>query len=459
MQKRITYALYFTVLGVYIMTGARVAHLSAGARVAHLSADEKDDAYQQMELFTRVLERVRKDYVDGEKLTYRDLVQGALKGMLGSLDPHSEFMEPTKYGELKEDTEGTFSGVGLQVGLKDGALVVISPMEDTPAFEAGIMSGDRIEKIDGQSTERFGMNDAVKRLRGIAGSKVNITVVRASWAEPRDFSLTRTDIRVYSVKDINNRRQFPLDPNHLGYVRLTQFGERTADELEAALVILEEQGMTGLIMDLRGNPGGLLDQAVAVCEKFLEAGKPIVSTEGRNASGDLQRRSGRGSGKRLTLPMTVLVNGGSASASEIVTGCLKDLKRAVIVGEQTFGKGSVQSILPLPDGSALRLTTAKYYTPSHQVIHEKGITPDIIVPMSDEEDLAVQLRRIPGGEANIEEVLKSYEPEKRQRLRELVLDNRDLQLERASDLLKGINLFGRKSSDKAKPGLLKAAAN
>jgi carboxyl-terminal processing protease len=439
MQKRLTYAVFFIVLGGYIFTGA---HLS------RLNADDKDDAYQQLEVFTRVLERVRKDYVDGDKLTYKDLVQGALKGMLGSLDPHSEYMEPVKYGELKEDTEGSFSGVGLQVGIKDGGLVVISPMEDTPAFEVGIMTGDRIEKIDGQSTERFGMNDAVKRLRGPSGSKVTVTVSRASWPEPKEFSLVRADIRIYSVKDINNRRQFPLDANHIGYVRLTQFGERTADELEEALVELEKQGMTGLVMDLRGNPGGLLDQAVEVCEKFLEAGKPIVSTEGRNPAGDLQRRSSKKSGKRLNLPLVVLVNGGSASASEIVTGCLKDLKRAVIVGEQTFGKGSVQSILPLPDGSALRLTTAKYYTPSHQVIHEKGIAPDILVPMSDDEELAVQLRRIPGGETNLDEVLRAYEPEKRQRLRELVTDNRDVQLERANDLLKGINLFGRKPSDK-----------
>lgn len=450
MQKRLTYAVFFIVLGGYISTGA---HLS------RLSADDKDDAYRQLEVFTRVLERVRKDYVDGDKLTYRDLVQGALKGMLGSLDPHSEYMEPVKYGELKEDTEGSFSGVGLQVGIKDGGLVVISPMEDTPAFEAGIMTGDRIEKIDGQSTERFGMNDAVQRLRGPSGSKVTVTVSRASWPEPKDFSLVRADIRIYSVKDINNRRQFPVDANHIGYVRLTQFGERTADELEEALTTLEKQGMTGLVMDLRGNPGGLLDQAVEVCEKFLEAGKPIVSTEGRNPAGDLQRRSARKPGKRLNLPMVVLVNGGSASASEIVTGCLKDLKRAVIVGEQTFGKGSVQSILPLPDGSALRLTTAKYYTPSHQVIHEKGISPDILVPISDDEELAIQLRRIPGGETNLDEILRGYEPEKRQRLRDWVLDNKDAQLERANDLLKGIHLFGRKSGETAPARLPRTSVN
>ena len=449
MKKRLTYAVFILSLSAYVFAGAQVSHLSA--------AGEKDDAYQQFELFSRVLERVRKDYVDGDKVTYRDLVQGALKGMLGTLDPHSEYMEPVKYNELKEDTEGSFSGVGLQVGVRDSELIVIAPMEDTPAFEAGIMPGDRIEKIDGQSTERFGMNDAVKILRGDPGSKVTLTISRPAWSEPKEFTLTRADIRVYSVKDINNRREFKLDDNKLGYVRLTQFGEKTADELEDALTKLEGQGLTGLVIDLRGNPGGLLDQAVAVCEKFLEKGKPIVSTEGRNSSADMRRSSAAFGKKRLHLPIAVLINGGSASAAEIVTGCLQDLKRAVIVGEQSFGKGSVQSILPLPDGSALRLTTAKYYTPSHKVIHEKGIAPDILVPITDEEETAIQLRRLPGGLTNVEEVLKNYDADKRVRLLELVQDNRDAQLERALDLLKGINLFGQRPPEKqekvAKPML------
>lgn len=439
MKKRLTYVVFLLVLVAYVGAGAQVARLTA--------AGEKDDAYQQLELFTRVLERVRKDYVDGEKLTYKDLVQGALKGMLSTLDPHSEFMEPVKYTELKEDTEGSFSGVGLQVGTRDNGLVVIAPMEDTPAYEAGIMAGDHIEKIDGVSTEKFGMNEAVKNLRGEPGSKVTLTISRSSWTEPKEFTLARADIRVFSVKDVNNRREFPLDANKLGYVRLTQFGEKTADELEDALKKLEGQGMTGLIIDLRGNPGGLLDQAVSVSEKFLPKGKLVVSTEGRNAAADMRRSSSAFGKKRITLPLVVLVNGGSASAAEIVTGCLQDLHRAVVVGEQSFGKGSVQSILPLPDGSALRLTTAKYYTPSHKVIHEHGITPDIVVPLTDDEEVAIQLRRLPGGATNVNEVLKAYDPEKRERLRELVTDNRDAQLERALDLLKGINLFGQRPSE------------
>ena len=440
MKKRLSYAVFVVFLAAYVLTGAQVDRQS--------NAAEKDDAYPQLELFSRVLQRVRKDYVDGDKLTYKELVQGALKGMLGTLDPHSEYMEPVKYNELKEDTEGTFSGVGLQVGMRDGGLTVIAPIEDTPAFEAGIMAGDHIDKIDGQPTDKFTMADAIQRLRGDPGSKVTLTISRPAWTESKDIALSRADIRVYTVKDLNNHREFTLGPNHIGYVRLTQFGEKSAEELEEALVKLEGQGMTGLVLDLRGNPGGLLDQAVSICEKFLKKGEPIVSTEGRNAAADVQRKSSGFGKKRLSLPLVLLVNGGSASASEIVSGCLQDLGRAVVVGEQTFGKGSVQSILPLPDGSALRLTTAKYYTPSHKVIHEHGITPDIQVPITEEEETAIQLRRLPGGGVNVNDVLRNYEPEKRERLRELVRDQRDPQLERAQDLLTGIRLFGQRPVDK-----------
>lgn len=441
MKRRIIFGILGLALSLYVFSGAAVFRLSA--------ADEKDDAYQQLELFSRVLERVRRDYVDGEKITYRDLVQGALKGMLSTLDPHSEFMEVSKFEDLKQDTEGTYGGVGLQVQARDGALVVIAPMEDTPAFEAGILPQDRIVKIDGKSTERMTQGDAVTTLRGEPGSKVVLTVQRGSQPEPKDYTLTRADIRVYTVKDIGNRRAFPLGEDKIGYVRLTQFAEKTADELEEALKILESKGMESLVLDLRGNPGGLLDQAVAVCEKFLDRNQPIVSTEGRDSSANTQRRAfGRGRIRRV--PMVILVNGGSASAAEIVSGCLQDLKRAVLVGEQTFGKGSVQSIVPLSDGSALRLTTAKYYTPSHRVIHEKGIPPDIEVPLTDDEEVAIQLRRMPGGKASVDEALKAFEPSRREALRQLVMEDRDAQLERAIDLLKGVNLFGRRTAS-AKP--------
>lgn len=447
MKRRVVLGFYALALGLFLFSGASVMRL--------LAAGEKDDAYQQLELFARVLERVRRDHVDGEKLSYRDLVQGALKGMLSTLDPHSEFMEATKYDDLKQDTEGTYGGVGLQVQAKDGALVVISPMEDTPAFEAGILPQDRIVKIDGKTTERMNQADAVVSLRGASGSKVVLTVQRPGQSEPRDITLTRADIRVYSAKDIDNRRAFPIAADKIGYVRLTQFAEHTAEELEEALKLMESKGVEALVLDLRGNPGGLLDQAVAVCEKFVERNQLIVSTEGRSASSNT-RRLALSRGKVRRFPLAILVNGGSASAAEIVSGCLQDLKRAVLVGEQTFGKGSVQSILPLSDGSALRLTTAKYYTPSHRVIHEKGLAPDIEVPMSEDEEAAVQLRRMPGGKANLEDALKGFDPARRQAVRELVLADRDAQLERAVDLLKGIGMFGKRAA--AAPGKTNAPA-
>jgi carboxyl-terminal processing protease len=338
-------------------------------------------------------------------------------------------------------------------------LTVIAPMEDTPAFEAGIANGDQILKIDGKTTEHMTMTDAVKMLRGDSGSKVTLTITRSSFNAPKDFVLTRQDIRLFSVKDINNHRDFPVGPDKIGYVRLTQFGEHTAEELESAMTHLEGQGMESIVMDLRGNPGGLLDQAVAVCEKFLERGQPIVSTEGRNKAADVQRvASGRGR-VRAKLPMVILVNGGSASAAEIVSGCLQDLKRAVIVGEQTFGKGSVQNILPLSDGSALRLTTAKYYTPSHKVIHEHGITPDIPVAMTEDEDIAIQLRRLPGVKSSLDDALKFYPSDRQGHLRELVESSADPQLERARDLLKGVQMFSKRQQQEKNPVRAPAALN
>jgi carboxyl-terminal processing protease len=432
MRKRLLYAVLLAVLGINLMVGARI----------YLNAAQASDrnVYQSMELFTRVLERIRSEYVDGDKVSYQDLIYGALKGMLNTLDPHSEFMEPVKYDELKKDTEGTFGGVGIVIGQRDNYLTVIAPMEDTPAFRAGVLSGDRIVKIDGKSTEKFSLQDAVKRLRGEPGSEVTITTYRTSSAQSRDIKLTRAEIKVDTVKDINSKREFPISENGIGYVRLTQFSELTNDDLEESLKRLEHQNMRALILDLRNNPGGLLDQAVKVCDKFLPRDVLVVSTEGR---GHPARSPYRSSGrfKHPDYPMVVLVNTGSASASEIVAGCLQDHKRALIVGEQTFGKGSVQSILPLPDGSALRLTTAKYYTPSHREIHEKGITPDIVIPMTPEEEEALYFKRTPGGMESIDTL-----DEKR---REFVKNVHDIQLERAMDLLKGITLFTDRQSGHA----------
>jgi len=427
MKRRLIYGAVLTALSLNLLIGARMFLNSA-------QAAEKDDPYPNLQLFSYVMERVRKDYVDGQKMSYQDLVYGALKGMLNTLDPHSEFMEPEKYKELKNDTEGAFGGLGIVISMKDNFITVVSPMEDSPGSKAGILTGDRILKIDGRSTEKMGLPDAVKNLRGEPGTDVTITVYRPSSSQVKDYKLTRSVIKIDMVKDINSKKEFPLSEDKIGYVRLVQFGEKTKDELEVALKKLNKQGMQALILDLRWNPGGLLEQAVDVCGKFLPKGTLVVTTEGRDAS-QLSVHHSMGKGDEThNMPMVVLVNLGSASASEIVAGCLQDLKRAIVLGEKTFGKGSVQSILPLTDGSALRLTTAKYYTPSHKVIHEEGITPDIPVPITDEEERDIILQRTPGGIESLDD-----------RDRERVAGSHDPQLERAMDLLKALNLFTQRS--------------
>jgi carboxyl-terminal processing protease len=428
MKRRLIYGLVIVALLLNLAIGTHIYLSSAQA------AEQKDSVYPNLELFANVLEKVRTDYVDGTNLTYHDLVYDALKGMIDSLDPHSEFMDPEEYQELQSDTEGEFGGLGLVVTMKDNYVTVVTPMDDTPGFRAGILAGDRIVKINGRSAEKMALPDAVKLLRGKPDTRVTVTIQRPSSGMTKDFTLTRAIINVDMVKDINGKKDFPLGPDKIGYIRITQFGDNTSDELEDALKKLKAQGMQALILDLRGNPGGLLDEAVGVCSKFLPRGQLIVTTEGRDSEQNSTRRADGHGDELKGMPMVVLVNLGSASASEIVTGCLQDLHRAVILGEKTFGKGSVQSIFPLDDGSALKLTTAKYYTPSHRVIHEHGITPDVIVPMTDEEEAALIFKRSLGG-------LYSLTPADRARVEKI----QDVQLERAEDLLKGILLYSKLS--------------
>jgi carboxyl-terminal processing protease len=424
MKRRLIYSSVSLLLTVNLIVGARIYLSSAHA------AEKDDSAYSNLELFTEVLQKVRQDYVDGTNLTYHDLITASLKGMVGSLDPHSEFLDPDEYQELQDDTEGEFGGLGLVVVMKDNYVTVVTPMEDTPGFRAGILSGDRIVKIDGQSLGKMSLQDAVKNLRGEPGTQVSVTIQRPSSGMVKKFTLTRAVIQMDMVRDIHGKKEFPLGPDKIGYVCITEFGDNTGDELEDALQKLKAQDMKGLILDLRWNPGGLLDEAVEVCQKFLPGGQLVVSTEGRDS---VEKYFAKGHGDELRgLPIVVLVNLSSASAAEIVTGCLQDLHRAIILGEKTFGKGSVQSIFPLDDGSALKLTTAKYYTPSHKVIHEHGITPDIIVPMSDEEEAELQIKRSPGGIESLNE-----------KDRVAVENARDVQLDRADDLLKAILLYGK----------------
>jgi carboxyl-terminal processing protease len=426
MKRRLIYGLVIAALLLNLAIGTHIYLSSAQA------AEQKDSVYPNLELFANVLEKVRLEYVDGTNLTYHALVDTALKGMIDSLDPHSEFMDPEEYQELQSDTEGEFGGLGLVVTMKDNYVTVVTPMDDTPGLHAGILAGDRIVKINGRSADKMALPDAVRLLRGKPGTQVTVTIQRPSSGMTRELTLTRAVINVDMVKDINGKKDFPLGPDKIGYIRITQFGDNTSDELEDALKKLEAQGMQALILDLRGNPGGLLDEAVGVCSKFLPRGQLVVTTEGRDVEQDSRRRAD-GHGDELNgMPIVVLVNLGSASASEIVTGCLQDLHRAVILGEKTFGKGSVQSIFPLDDGSALKLTTAKYYTPSHRVIHEHGITPDVIVPMTDEQEAALTFQRSPGG-------MYSLTPDERTRIEKI----QDIQLDRAEDLLKGILLYSQ----------------
>jgi carboxyl-terminal processing protease len=426
MKRRLIYGAVIAALLLNLAIGTHIYLNSAQA------AEQKDSVYPNLELFANVLEKVRTEYVDGTNLTYHSLVSDALKGMIDSLDPHSEFMDPEEYQELQSDTEGEFGGLGLVVTMKDNYVTVVTPMDDTPGFRAGIMAGDRIVKINGRNADKMALPDAVKMLRGKPGTQVSVTIQRPSSGVSKDLTLTRAVINVDMVKDINGKKDFPLGPDKIGYIRITQFGDNTSDELQEALKKLQAQGMQALILDLRGNPGGLLDEAVGVCSRFLPRGQLVVTTEGRDPDESSTRRA-NGHGDELKgMPIVVLVDLGSASASEIVTGCLQDLHRAVVLGEKTFGKGSVQSIFPLEDGSALKLTTAKYYTPSHRVIHEHGITPDVIVPMTDEQEAAMFFKRSPGG-------LYSLSPEERTRVEQI----QDVQLERAEDLLKGILLYSQ----------------
>jgi len=347
--------------------------IGAGAH-RKCSAKEGGD-YESIEMFTDVLSIVKKSYV--EEVDTKKLIYGAINGMLASLDPHSSFMPPDMFKELKIDTKGEFGGLGIEITIKDGMLTVISPIEDTPAFKAGIKANDQILKINDKFTKDMTIMDAVKLMRGPKGTKVTITIMRDGFERPKDFTITRDIIQVKSVK-------FKMLEGGIGYVRVAQFQEKTDEYLTKALKTLKEENkgeLKGLVLDLRNDPGGLLDQAVKVSDHFVEDGL-IVYTEGREPESKM-KFSARKGGKEPNYPMVVLVNSGSASASEIVAGALQDHNRAVIMGTQTFGKGSVQTIIPLSEDSGLRLTTARYYTPKGRSIQAKGIVPDITVEQVD----------------------------------------------------------------------------
>jgi len=408
-------------------------------RVSRPVAAESSALYPNLQLFTDVLSIVRKSYV--EEVDMKDLIYGGINGMLAALDPHSSFMPPEVYKEMMIDTSGEFGGLGIEITIRDGLLTIVSPIEDTPAYRAGLQAGDQILKIEDKFTKDLSIMDAVKLMRGKKGTKISITVMRDSFDKPKEYTLVREVIKIKSVKAKTLEDGF-------GYVRITQFQERTADDLHGALdqLRLENGGdLKGLILDLRNNPGGLLDQAVKVSDTFLTSGL-IVYTEGRE-EGSQMKFTAHQKDTVPRYPIVTLINGGSASASEIVAGALQDHGRAVIMGTQSFGKGSVQTIIPLSDNSGLRLTTARYFTPNGTSIQAKGITPDIKVEQ-------VEIKEVQEGEHFREKDLKNHfetltappsegaQPAKEQLKFQLDQEARDdFQLMRALDLLKGWQLL------------------
>jgi carboxyl-terminal processing protease len=400
---------------------------------AFAATEEEDNGYSQIAIFAKAVQLLRQDYVDGNKTSYHDLITSAMKGMLASLDPHSQYMDPNDFRDMQDDTRSRFNGLGIEVSMKNGLPTVVSPMEDTPAAKAGILSGDQILKINGTATDKMELQDAVNLLRGAPGQKVTLTLLRPSSKEVKDYILERVEIKVQSVKGARL-----LDPDltgsfKIGYVRLIQFNEPTADELAKALDDLQKQGMQALILDLRNNPGGLLNSAVDVCAQFLPPNTKVVSTQGRAASQQREYPTSAVAKERPHFPMALLINEGSASGAEIVSGALKDLHRAILVGETTFGKGSVQNVLQLPDGSALRFTTAKYYTPSKQVIHGNGVTPNIRVPVSAEQERSLFAARS-----------ENVKPDEEKNL----IKNKDPQMLRAIDALKGVMIYAQQNGPK-----------
>lgn len=387
-----------------------------------------ENPYADLKIFTDVMTLIQRNYV--EPVETKTLIYGAIKGMLESLDPHSTFLTPEMFKEMQTETKGSFEGIGIEITIKDGILTVVAPIEDTPAFKAGIKAGDQIIRIGEEHTKNMSLHDAVKRLRGPKGTEVKIWIMRKGWSEPREFTIVRDVIKTKSIK------WKMIEPGY-GYIRITQFQERTDEDLKNALMQLNKNGtLKGLILDMRNNPGGLLDQAVRVADVFLEDGL-IVSIKGR-AEGQKKDFYAKKDGMEPHYPIVVLVNNGSASASEIVAGALQDHHRALIMGLETFGKGSVQTLIPLEDGSGIKLTTALYYTPGGRSIQAKGIIPDIRVP---EEGVSVHppKKQKPIREEDLERHLKPESEEKSKNEGSEIQEQSekpDIQLERAIEILK-----------------------
>ncbi|MBM9519581.1 S41 family peptidase [Desulforhopalus vacuolatus] len=410
--------------------------------------EELTRTYKQLEVFSNVLSMLQENYV--EEVDTADVLNGAIKGLLFNLDPHSSYLSPEEFKDLQEETSGQFTGIGIEVTVQHDELTVVSPIHGTPAESAGLKAGDLIVSIDGENTENIGAYKAIEKLRGPEGSKVNLAVIRAGWASPRNFKITRANIPLVSVEGES------LSPG-LVYARITNFQSNTGADLRHLLADLSQKApIQGLILDLRNNPGGLLDQAVEVVDTFLNQGR-IVYTRGRRADQNTIYNAHNNS-SHAEYPLVVLINEGSASASEIVAGAIQAHKRGIIAGKKSFGKGSVQMVIPLPNGAGLRLTTARYYTPDDRSIQAMGIIPDVEVVQrkSDEENTMKRKARkeidlanhLPG------EAEKRNIREKEQNTQELkALQKRlanDNQLHAAYNILKSLNLYTRQRSKKEK---------
>jgi carboxyl-terminal processing protease len=427
-------------LGIFVGVGITLER-AVNAERAAVKQTEQPLPIDELRTFTEVFSRIKADYV--EPVDDKKLLRDAIQGMLSGLDPHSSFLDPEAFKEMRVGTEGEFGGLGIEVTMEDGFVKVVSPIEDTPAARAGLKPGDLIIRLDEKAVKGMTLNDAVKQMRGKPGSDIVLTVVREGQPKPLKFTVTRAVIKIQSVKH-------RMLENGFGYVRITQFQANTGDGLKDALSKLKLQNkgnLTGLVLDLRNNPGGVLNAAVAVSDAFLTSGL-IVYTEGRVADAEL-KFSATPPDLINGAPMVVLVNGGSASASEIVAGALQDHKRAVIMGTKTFGKGSVQTILPMSGGSALKITTARYYTPSGRSIQATGILPDVVT------EEAKVTKREKGAEDGLKEAdlaghLENKNEDKSGAKKDkpsvkLDIAGEDYQLQEALNLLKGISIFRAQS--------------
>lgn len=404
---------------------------------------QEADTYRHLKLFGEVFERVRADFV--EEVSDQELVEAAIRGMLNHLDPHSGYLDPESFREMRTQTRGEFGGLGIEVTMEEGLVKVVSPIDDTPAYRAGVQAGDLITHIDGEAVMGLTLSEAVERMRGPVDSSINVTIRRGE-QEPFDLEIVRDIIRVQSVRS--------RVEGNIGYLRVTSFTEQTTPGLEEAMVEIEEElgdELQGFVLDLRNNPGGLLDQAISVTDLFLDRGE-IVSTRGRHAE-DAQRWNATEGDRTNGVPVVVLINGGSASASEIVAGALQDHRRAIVMGTASFGKGSVQTVVPLGGEGAMRLTTARYYTPSGRSIQAKGIEPDIVVEPATltraeqaQQRREADLRRHLEGDGEVPPAPEAV-PEEQPPEGEVEEEGAeagpadDYQLARALDLLRGLALF------------------